>query len=143
VVDLVFAPLFFAPLFFAPLFFAEDFFAALFFAEDFFAALFFAPLFLAPLFLAEDFFAGDFLRVVAFFDFRSRAIAVPATAAPSAAAPAAASIGFSATVDATFFAPLPMADAASPAVSVTVSMGPLLSDMSVLLPPNPVVRVPL
>lgn len=74
--------------------------------------------------MLDDFFAGDFL-LEAFLAFclRSRARAVPPIAAPSAAAPVAASIGFSATVVATFFAPDPTADAASPAFSITVETG--------------------
>ena len=113
-------------------FLAEERFAGDFLADDF---DFLADDFLADDFLRgdrladEDFFAEGFFRdddpfrLADFFVFaRSRAIAVPPTAAPTAAAPAAASSGFSATVDATFFAPAPTADAASPALSVTVSI---------------------
>jgi hypothetical protein len=122
---------FLAGLFFADAFLAEDFLAGLFFAdaflaEDFLAGLFFADAFLAEDFLAlaEDFFAAAFLGAVFFFafDFRSLARAVPPIAAPTTAAPAAASSGFSLTAVATFFAPDPTADAASSALSVTVSI---------------------
>jgi hypothetical protein len=101
-------------------------------------------------FFAADFFAGErrvvvfaevFLAGCRFFDeaeafrFFSLARAVPPTAAPTAAAPAAASTGFSATADTTFFAPLPTADAASPAFSVTVSTADC-SFLSIISPPQ-------
>jgi hypothetical protein len=111
---------FLAGLFFADAFLAEDFLAGLFFADAFLAEDFFAlELFLAGDFLAEAFLEADFFFA---FDFRSLARAVPPIAAPTAAAPAAASSGFSVTAVATFFAPDPTADAASSALSVTVSI---------------------
>ena len=128
-----------ALLFLAGVFRAEDFFA-----DDDGAADFLAGDFLAGDFLAGDFLAGDFLALILFVDvfalearfagdllfeddflafcLRWRARAVPPTAAPSAAAPVAASIGFSATVLATFFAPDPTAETASPAFSTTVEI---------------------
>ena len=130
-----------ALLFLAGVFRAEDFFA-----DDDGAADFLAGDFLAGDFpnLAGDFLAGDFLALLLFVDvfalaarfagdllfeddflafcLRWRARAVPPTAAPSAAAPVAASIGFSATVLATFFAPDPTAETASPAFSTTVEI---------------------
>jgi hypothetical protein len=111
-----------ALLFLADVFLAEDFFAEDDRAGDFLAGDFLALLFLADVFVLEDRFAGDLLFEDDFLAFclRWRARAVPPTAAPSAAAPVAASIGFSATVLATFFAPDPTAETASPAFSTTV-----------------------
>jgi hypothetical protein len=127
----------------ALLFLADVFLADVFLAEDFLAEDFLAEDFLADDDRAGDFLAGDFLaRLFAdvfapagrfpgdlpveddffVFCFRWRARAVPPTAAPSAAAPVAASIGFSATVVATFFAPDPTAETASPAFSTTVEI---------------------
>jgi hypothetical protein len=98
-----------------------DFFAVDFPVVAFFAALFFAGERRVVAF-AEVFLAGcRFFADVAAFRCFSLASAVPPTAAPTAAAPAAASTGFSATTEATFFAPLPTADTASPAFSVTFS----------------------
>jgi hypothetical protein len=118
--------------------FAEDFFAGDFLrdgdfvddflVEDFLAGDFFLDGDFEDDFFAEDFVAGDFLRDGDFVDdflafcLRSRARAVPPIAAPSAAAPVAASTGFPATALATFFAPVPTADAASPAFSATVDI---------------------
>ena len=122
----------------ALLFLAEDFLAVDFLAEDFLAEDFladddragdflagdFLALLFADVFAPEGRFAGDLLVEEDFLAFclRWRARAVPPTAAPSAAAPVAASIGFSATVVATFFAPDPTAETASPAFSTTVAI---------------------
>lgn len=118
-----------ALLFLAEVFLAEDFLAedALLAdddrAGDFLAGDFLALLF-ADVFAPEGRFAGDLLVEDDFLAFclRWRARAVPPTAAPSAAAPVAASIGFAATVVATFFAPDPTAETASPAFSTTVAI---------------------
>jgi hypothetical protein len=99
-------------------------------AEDLVAGDLLAPFFFADVFLLpEDFVAGDFLLVADFdedflfaFCLRSRASAVPPTAAPRAAAPVAASTGFSTTAPATFFAPDPTDETASPAFSTTVEI---------------------
>jgi hypothetical protein len=117
---------------FLTLFFGEVFLAAGFLAEDDRAGDFFAPLFRTEVFVLVDFFAGDLLlEDFLFFRLRSRARAVPPIAAPSTAAPVAASTGFSATAPTTFFAPDPtflapdpITDAASPALSFTLEMGP-------------------
>jgi hypothetical protein len=90
-----------------------------------------AALFLVVRFSAAGFLAAGFVREDDFFEpaFRFLATAVPlVTTAPMAAALAAARSGFSATVEATFFASDPTADAASPALSVTVSIGDWASD---------------
>jgi hypothetical protein len=92
----------------------------LFLADVFRAGDFLAVRFLADVSLREDVVAEDFLRddnVVGdalAFCLRLRARAVPPTAAPSAAAPVAASRGFSLKALVTFFAPVPIADAAPP-----------------------------
>ena len=119
----VFALLFLAEVFLAEVFLAEVFLADDDRADDFLAGDFLALLF-ADVFAPEGRFAGDLLVEDDFFAFclRWRARAVPPTAAPSAAAPVAASIGFSATVVATFFAPAPTAETASPAFSTTVAI---------------------
>ena len=98
--------------------FVDDFFAEDLFPGDFFLDGDFVDDFFAEDFLLEDDFVDDFLA----FCRRSRARAVPPIAAPSAAAPVAASTGFPATALATFFAPDPTADAASPAFSATVEI---------------------
>ena len=124
----VLALLFLAEVFLAEVFLAEDVLADDDRAGDFLAGDFLAGDFLALLFAAvfapEGRFAGDLLSEDDFLAFclRWRARAVPPTAAPSAAAPVAASIGFSATVVATFFAPDPIAETASPAFSTTVAI---------------------
>lgn len=112
----------------AEVFLAEDFLAEDVLADDdragdFLAGDFLALLF-ADVFAPEGRLAGDLLVEDDFLAFclRWRARAVPPTAAPSAAAPVAASIGFSATVVATFFAPDPTAETASPAFSTTVAI---------------------
>jgi hypothetical protein len=109
--------------FLADVFLAEDFLADDDRAGDFLAGDFLALLF-ADVFVLEGRFAGDLLFEDDFLAFclRSRARAVPPTAAPKAAAPVAASIGFSATVLATFFAPDPTAETAPPAFSMTVEI---------------------
>ena len=129
----VLALLFLAEVFLAEVFLAEDvladddragdFLAGDFLVGDFLAGDFLALLF-AAVFAPEGRFAGDLLVEDDFLAFclRWRARAVPPTAAPSAAAPVAASIGFSATVVATFFAPDPIAETASPAFSTTVAI---------------------
>jgi hypothetical protein len=122
-----------ALLFLAEVFPADVFLAEVFLAEDVltdddragdFVARDFLALLLADVFAPEGRFAGDLLVEDDFLAFclRWRARAVPPTAAPSAAAPVAASIGFSATVVATFFAPDPTAETASPAFSTTVAI---------------------
>jgi hypothetical protein len=126
---------------------AEDFFAVDLPVVDFFAVDFFAVDFFAVDFAGERrlvVFADVFFAGCRFFDaeacrFFSLASAVPPTAAPTAAALAAASTGFSATTDTTFFAPLPTAEAASPAFSVTVS-NPDCSFSSIMSPPRIVVH---
>ena len=130
----VLALLFLAEVFLAEVFLAEDVLAdddragdflagdfGDFLAGDFLAGDFLALLF-AAVFAPEGRFAGDLLAEDDFLAFclRWRARAVPPTAAPGAAAPVAASIGFSATVVATFFAPDPIAETASLAFSTTV-----------------------
>ena len=112
----------------AEVFLAEDFLAEDVLVDDdpagdFLAGDFLALLF-ADVFAPEGRLAGDLLVEDDFLAFclRWRARAVPPTAAPSAAAPVAASIGFSATVVATFFAPDPTAETASPAFSTTVAI---------------------
>ena len=112
-----------ALLFLAEVFLAEDVLADDDRAGDFLAGDFLALLF-ADVFAPEGRFAGDLLVEDDFLAFclRWRARAVPPTAAPSAAAPVAASIGFSATVVATFFAPDPIAETASLAFSTTVAI---------------------
>jgi hypothetical protein len=120
----VLALLFLAEVFLAEDFLAEDVLADDDRAGDFLAGDFLALLF-ADVFAPEGRFAGDLLVEDDFllaFCLRWRARAVPPTAAPSAAAPVAASIGFSATVVATFFAPDPTAETASPAFSTTVAI---------------------
>lgn len=119
----VLALLFLAEVFLAEVFLAEDVLADDDRAGDFLAGDFLALLF-ADVFAPEGRFAGDLLVEDDFFAFclRWRARAVPPTAAPSAAAPVAASIGFSATVVATFFAPDPIAETASLAFSTTVAI---------------------
>jgi hypothetical protein len=107
-------------LFRAAVFRAEDFLA-----DDDRAGEFLAGFFFADVLALEDRFAvGLFFDEDDFFDFclRSRARAAPPTAAPIAAAPVAASTGFSITVLATFFAPDPTAETASPALSTTVEI---------------------
>jgi hypothetical protein len=124
----VLALLFLAEVLLAEVFLAEDFLAEDALADDdragdFLAGDFLALLF-ADVFAPEGRFAGDLLVEDDFLALclRWRARAVPPTAAPSAAAPVAASIGFSATVVATFFAPDPTAETASPAFSTTVAI---------------------
>jgi hypothetical protein len=122
---------------------AEDFFAVDLPVVDFFDVDFFDVDFAGERRLVV--FADVFLAGCRFFDdaeafrFFSLASAVPPTAAPTAAALAAASTGFSATTDTTFFAPLPTAEAASPAFSVTVS-NPDCSFSSIMSPPRIVVH---
>jgi hypothetical protein len=112
-------------LFVAAVFRAEDFLADDDRAGDFLAGDFLARVFFDDVLAIEGRFAVGLFDEDDFFAFclRSRARAAPPTAAPSAAAPVAASIGFSATVLATFFAPDPTADTASPALSTTVEIG--------------------
>ena len=119
----VLALLFLAEVFLAEDVLADDDRAGDFLAGDFLAGDFLALLF-ADVFAPEGRFAGGLLAEDDFLAFclRWRARAVPPTAAPSAAAPVAASIGFSATVVATFFAPDPIAETASPAFSTTVAI---------------------
>ena len=112
------ALLFLAGVFRAEVFLTDDGRADDFLAGDFRALLFFAVFAFEFRFAGDLLFADDFLT----FRWRSRARAVPPTAAPSAAAPVATNIGFSATVLATFFAPDPTAEAASPAFSATVEI---------------------
>src|SRR4029453_6048340 len=96
-------------------------------AGDFLASLFRAEVFLIDAFFAGALLLDDFL----FFCLRSRARAVPPIAAPSTAAPVAASKGFLATAptpflapDRVFLAPDPTTDAASPALTFTLEIGP-------------------
>jgi hypothetical protein len=103
-----------------------------FFVDDAGAADFLALLLRADVFFRVDFLTGAFLLDdFLFFCLRSRARAVPPIATPRAAAPVAASTGFSVTAlttffapDPAFFAPDPTTDAASPAFSFTVEIGP-------------------
>ena len=113
-----------ALLFLAGVFRAADLLADDEGADDFLVGDFLALLLLVDVFLLEARFAGDLLFEEDFLAFclRWRARAVPPTAAPSAAAPVAASLGFSATVLATFFAPDPTAETASLAFSTTVEI---------------------
>ena len=114
-----------ALVFLAAVFRAADFLADDDRAGDFLAGDFLARVFFADVLALEDRFAvGLLFDEDDFFAFclRSRARAAPPTAAPIAAAPVAASIGFSTTVLATFFAPDPTAETASPALSTTVEI---------------------
>lgn len=106
---------------------AALFFAVGFFEEPFLVALLFAAAFLAGLFRDAVFFFPAGFLLGDFFGVPFRFLATPVTAAPRAAALAAAKSGFSVTVDTTFLAPVPTADAASPAFSVTVSIADWLS----------------
>jgi hypothetical protein len=123
-VGAVLALLFLAAVFRAEDFLADDDDAGDFLAGDFLAGDFLALIFFADVFVLEGRFAADLLFDDDFLAFclRWRARAAPPTAAPSAAAPVAASIGFSTTVLATFFAPDPTVEAASPAFSTTVEI---------------------
>ena len=113
-----------AVLFLPDVFRPEDFLADDERVADFFAGDFLSPVFFADVFLLEARFGGElrFDDDLFAFRLRSRARAVPPTTAPSAAAPVAANIGFSATVLATFFAPVPTAETASPAFSTTTEI---------------------